>query len=340
MRGRRLVFPEVRQVAWEDFDPPATPDPHTVVAESLCSLISVGTELAIYAGTHVGFSLPNPPFPLIPNRPGYALVGRVIAIGAEVKGIEIGQRVLMEAAHGTHGVVDTRQSAVLPLPDSVSDADGALIRLASVALTAVRLAPAHLGESVAVIGLGLVGHLAAQLYRLNGARPVIGLDRIESRLALARAHGLVALNTEHTNAKAEAFHLPGGRGPEIVVEATGNPAAIPLALDLVAEGGRVVLLGSPRGRIEIDPYSHIHRKGVTVIGAHERTQIMEAIPHGRWSKLRNLSTLSDLFAAGDLRSEGLITHHITPLEALSIYDALAEKPYDYLGVVIDWQKER
>ena len=72
MAARRLLFPQVGQVTWESFDLPARPEPYTLIVEALCSLISVGTELALYTGSHIGFTLSEPPFTLMPHRPGYA----------------------------------------------------------------------------------------------------------------------------------------------------------------------------------------------------------------------------------------------------------------------------
>jgi 2-desacetyl-2-hydroxyethyl bacteriochlorophyllide A dehydrogenase len=337
MHGRRLVFPEIRRVQWEAFDIPDKPGPHFVVAEALCSLISVGTELALYTGTHIGFTLPNPPFPMMPQRPGYAWVGRVTAVGTEVEGIHPGQRVMMEAPHGTVAAVDVRRATVIPLPDALGEIEGTLIRMAGIALTAVRVAPIPLGEAVAVYGLGLVGLLAGQLFRLGGARPVIGIDRIPSRLAVAESHGITALNADQQDIPARVKELTVGYGPGVAVEATGSPAVVPLALELVAKGGRVVLLGSTRGRTELDVYSLIHRKGVTILGGHESVQDLDMVPNARWPKARNMELLAGLLASGDLHTEGLITHAIFPDDALDIYDALAANPQDYLGVVIDWR---
>ena len=169
MPAKQLCFPRVGRVQWEPLEIPASPDSYTVVAQTLCSLVSVGTELALYTGSHIGFTLPNPPFPMMPQKPGYALVGRVTAVGREVKEIQPGQRVLVEAPHGTAAVVDVRHTTVSPLPDEISHAEGTLVRLAGIALTAVRVAPLHLGDVVVVYGLGLVGQLAAQLFRISGS---------------------------------------------------------------------------------------------------------------------------------------------------------------------------
>jgi 2-desacetyl-2-hydroxyethyl bacteriochlorophyllide A dehydrogenase len=337
MVAQRLLFPKVGRVQWETLEIPAAPDPYTVVAETLCSLISVGTELALYTGSHIGFTLPMPPFQMMPQRPGYALVGRVTAVGQEVKELRPGQRVLMEAPHGTAAAVDVRNTTVIPLPEEISHAEGALVRMAGISLTAARVAPLQLGDAVLVYGMGLVGLLAAQLFRLNGASPIIGIDRLDSRLEVAQASGIIPLNAEKVDAPAEIARLTDGRGPDVVVEATGSPAVVPLAFDLVARGGRVVLLGSTRGRVELDVYSHIHRKGVQVIGAHESALNLDLTPTVRWSKKRNLGLLAGLFAQGKLRSQGLISHTISPDELTGIYDILAETPADYLGVLVDWQ---
>jgi threonine dehydrogenase-like Zn-dependent dehydrogenase len=210
--------------------------------------------------------------------------------------------------------------------------------MAEIALTAVRVTPLQLGDAVVVYGLGLVGQFAAQLFRLNGGQPVIGVDRIPHRLDVAQTNGIIGVNAAEVDVAAEVARLTGGRGAEVVVEVTGNPAVVSHSLELVARGGQAVLLGSTRGRVEIDPYSHIHRQGIRVIGAHETVRELDFAPR-RWTQARNLQLLAELFGAGRLSSDGLISHTITPAEALSIYDALAERPQDYLGVLIDWSKE-
>ena len=91
MRARRLLFPAVNRTAWEEFEIPEPPEAHSVVARAICSLVSPGTELAIYTGSHIGYSLPEPPFPLMPHRPGYALVGEVATMGSAVHGLAVRQ---------------------------------------------------------------------------------------------------------------------------------------------------------------------------------------------------------------------------------------------------------
>jgi 2-desacetyl-2-hydroxyethyl bacteriochlorophyllide A dehydrogenase len=329
-----LLFPEINRTAWEEFDAPEVPAPHSVVASSICSLVSPGTELAIYTGTHMGFSLPEPPFPLIPHRPGYALVGEVAVLGSAVQGLSVGQHVLMEAGHGTMAVADTRTHAVVPVPAGLSSAHAPLARMAGVAFTALRLAPPQLGDRVVVFGLGIVGLLAGQLFRLAGARPVIGMDRLPRRLKLAEACGIVPADTSHEEPAIAARRILGADNADIVVEATGSPALVPAALGVARRGGTVVLLGSTRGMVSFDAYSLLHRKAVRVIGAHESALPFRA-DHA-WPRLRNLTLALDLMAAGDLRTDGIVTDELTVDQALVAHDLLRGSPEAHLGVVIHW----
>lgn len=335
MRATRLLFPEIHRSAWEEFDVPEPPADHAVVARSLCSLVSPGTELAIYTGTHMGFSLAEPPFPLIPHRPGYALVGEVEAVGRAVDGLSPGQRVLMEAGHGTVAVADTRTQGVVPVPASLPSARAPLARMAGIAFTALRLAPPQLGERVVVLGMGLVGLFVGQLYRLAGARPAVGLDRLPSRLRLADTCGISPVDVSSGPAVPAVRRALGAEGADIVVEATGSPALVSTALEIVRRGGTVVLLGSTRGSVTLDAYSLLHRKAARVIGGHETALPFNA-DHA-WPRLRNLSLALELMAAGDLCTDGMVTDELTIEQALGAHDLLRQDPASHLGVVIRWR---
>jgi threonine dehydrogenase-like Zn-dependent dehydrogenase len=245
---------------------------------------------------------------------------------------------MAEAPHGTYGLVDTRREPVTILPAGVSDDTAPLIRMAKIGMTALRLAPPTLGESVLVFGLGLVGLFAGRLFRLSGARPVIGTDLVEFRLDKAWEAGLIPLHGRDPDLAGKIKTLTGGRGADIVVEATGSPGVILSALESAADGGRVVLLGSPRGKVELDPYSLIHRKGVSVIGSHERMQSMEGSGPSRWDRKKNQEVLAALFASGDILTAGYVTDVIAPKDVPAMYETLAASPEKTLGVLIDWSR--
>ena len=123
---------------------------------------------------------------------------------------------------------------------------------------------------------------------------------------------------------------------DVVIEATGNPRVMQTALDLAAEGGRVVLLGSLRGKVEIDAYSTVHRKGISLIGAHDRLSDHPQTRSDAWTRERNLNLVLALMADGSLGTVGLVSHHIQPDDIQETYEALVERPSDFMGVIIDW----
>jgi len=322
---------------WEYFTLPANPEPYDIFVESEYSLISIGTEIALYNGTHIGFSLTKPPFPMMPQRPGYALVGSVSKVGEKVERLKPGMHVMVEAPHGSAAIIDSRTEKIIPLPEQSNLAAFTLVRMADIALTSLRVAPIQFGDDVLIYGMGLVGILAAQLYQLNGAHHVIGIDLLAKRLEIAENFGIIPLNPIQSIILDQVNQLTNNRGFDVIVEATGNPKAIPEVLDLVSKGGRVVLLGSTRGRVEIDVYSYIHRKGVQLIGAHESVIQLETQPVKRWSKKRDLALLVDLFKKEKLQTDGLISHIISYDELPDMYQKLSNNPQEYLGVLIDWK---
>jgi 2-desacetyl-2-hydroxyethyl bacteriochlorophyllide A dehydrogenase len=334
---KRALFPKIREMQWEYFTLPANPEPYDIFIEAEYSLISIGTEIALYTGTHIGFSLPKPPFPMMPQRPGYALVGIVTKVGVLVEDIKPGMHVMVEAPHGTAAIIDSRTEKLIPLPEKSKLSTYTLVRMADIALTSLRVAPIQLGDDVLIYGMGLVGILAAQLYQLNGAHHVIGIDLLTKRLEIAEKFGIIPINPIQSKILDQVNQLTNNRGFDVIVEATGNPKAIPEVLGLVSKGGRVVLLGSTRGRVEIDVYSLIHRKGVQLIGAHESVIQLETQPVKRWSKKRDLALLVDLFKKEKLQTDGLISHIISYDELPDMYKKLSNNPQEYLGVLIDWK---
>jgi 2-desacetyl-2-hydroxyethyl bacteriochlorophyllide A dehydrogenase len=337
MKAKRLVIRAIGVVEWETQELPDELKPKMILLESLTSLISAGTELAVYSGTHIGYTLPNALFPVLPHYPGYSTVGRVLAVGSQVETVRLGDRVMAEVPHADKFIIDEDDEAYAVLPDDISNHTGSFIRMAEIALTAVRLAPIQLGDTVAVMGLGLVGQFAAQLYRLHGSNPTIGIDLLPSRLAAAQTQGIKVFNPDEVDIFQELSNLLGDRSPDVVVEATGSANVLSLCLKLAKNGGRVIILGSTRAKVEIDVYSEIHRKGIQLIGAHEFANRFKNTP-SHWTQKRNLQLLNNLFRYGRLVGEDLISHIIKSEELTTIYDHISNKPDEHLGVIIDWQK--
>lgn len=257
MMGKRVVFAEKGLVRLEEFKM-KEPEPNQVLIKSTSTLISSGTEGAFL------LAMPNTA-QSFPQYPGYSNAGVVETVGSDVKGVRDGDRVVSWANHATHVLEDATRTCAIP--NGLSFDEAAFFALASIALNGVRKAGVELGESVAILGQGLVGQLALQLSKLSGAVPLIAIDMLNARLGVSLKSGAdLAINPEEGDLKEAMERATEGNGVNIVIEATGNPNAIPLACKLASPYGRVILLGSTRGETKINFYSEVHKKAVTVLG--------------------------------------------------------------------------
>jgi 2-desacetyl-2-hydroxyethyl bacteriochlorophyllide A dehydrogenase len=337
IEARRVVFPAIKQAEWETVSLSDELGPTQARIRTARTLVSAGTEIAIYSGSHIGYSTPGSRYPRLPFYPGYAHSGTVEAVGSEVTAFKPGDRVLSSLGHQDVLVADTTRGDIDVIPEGVSFEQACLVRLATISMQGVRLAHVALGENVAVFGQGLIGQFARQIAGIDGAAKLIGVDLIDARLEIAKSHGAThTINPSRDDLTATIESAVGERGLNVAIEATGNPAVINDALQAVTRFGRVILLGSPRGTLEINPYRDIHSKGVTIIGAHANTMAPVANPYYPWTLPEHRTLSLELIRQGRLRTEGLVSHHFPADEVLPVWDALMTRQQDFMGVIIDW----
>jgi L-iditol 2-dehydrogenase len=349
MRGRRVVFRGIQEVVLEDYDVPR-PQPDQVLVETLYSAISPGTERAMLLALPKTVTADRG----FPFEPGYSNVGRVIDVGAQVRNYRVGDLVATVQTHRSHiALPDTVGPGVAPahyqhlfaspltpgvavpqmhhlwtLPGGLSSE--ALKSLAAfgiwvVGLGGVRKARIEIGEPVLVMGLGPVGLAAAKHAQMAGGFPVIGVDPNPARRERAEAFGLDAVQPQ-----AEPL------AAKVVIEATGRPEAIPEAFRLCADHGRVVLLSSTRGVTQqIDFYTDVHRKGLSVLGAHESVRPVYESRPGYWTAWEDRDVVLRLLHAGRLPGPLLISHALRADAAAEAYRLVLNSP-DALSVVLDW----
>lgn len=304
-----------------------------VLVRNIYSLISPGTELAIFTRSHVGFDDPDNLWAKYPFYPGYAAVGRIDRLGSTVSGLSIGDLVYHQGPHQSYTLVSSDQ--VLPVPAGIPLPWVPFARFGQIANSAVLVSEAQPGDAVAIIGLGLIGNMAAQLFRLKNAE-VIGIDPVAKRRDLARASGIKkTIDPGQQEPVAAVRETTGGRGARTVVEATGDPALITPALQMARVKGEVILLGGPRGTANLDVYNLIQNKGVFLKGAHE-TLYPEA-PSDRLRVARQmLGWLHRLHPGRRLAVEHLITEVVAPDEIRRCYTSLLTDKENAMTMIIDW----
>jgi len=307
--------------------------PDFLLVETKHSLISPGTELACLAGSETSWFR-------FPQQLGYCAVGEVLAVGVEVSECKVGDVVLTLSPHASHARVH-REQIRAKVPAEADSKLAVFAHLAFVSMTALRVSSAELGDRVAVIGQGLIGNLAAQLFQAQGSQ-VIGIDRLASRLETARRSGIASLvDASAEDSVAAVKKLTEGRGAEVVVEATGLPSAALQGMQMAAPNGELVLLGTPRGSCELDIVpllraAHNATPNVTVRGAHVYSAPELGNAYVKHSMERNARICLELAAQGKLRFEPLLSRVAKPSEAPQIYRALKENPEELMGVVFDW----
>jgi len=308
-------------------------EPHQLLIETQVSLISPGTERAFFLG------LPNTT-QVYPQTSGYSNIGQVVGIGKAVEGWSVGDRVATRANHRLVNSVDSDKC--LHLPDGLHEDHAAFFQLATIAIQGIRKARIELGESVVTIGAGLIGLLSAQLAKLNGALPSVSMDRDPQRLAFAKQVDidatLQANGDDIDNHLSALKELSGLDGAEVVIEATGHPEAIPLAFALARPYGRVILLGSTRGETSsVNFYRDVHKKGLTIIGAHETARPYVDSYGGWWTMEADQKVALQLLAQQRLKVSPFITHRFYWQQAPAAYDRLKQWNSKTLGMLLEWQ---
>ena len=336
MLSHHLVLSEPFHLRWEEVDVP-DPGPGEVLIQTRQTLISTGTELTAYTGDFP----PDTEWSDYVRYPwrglGYSNVGQVVALGPGVTELEVGQRVMSNGRHATLNIRPV--SGVRAIPDGVADDQAVFLDIGRTVMNGVRLARIALGESVAVVGAGILGQLAVQYLSQGGAFPLIAVDLSEWRLQLAEAHGAThTLVGGQDELLDDIRRITRGRMADVAFEVTGNQDVIPPILQMVRRMGRVMLLGSPRHPVTVNLHNEVHTLGLQVIGVHTSTQPEVETYHNPWTRRRNSELFFDLVIAGRMRLEDMITHRYPWREAPDAYEMLATDRSRAMGVVFEgWE---
>ena len=345
MRVNRVLVPGRNQVRLEAIEIPDRPGPGRITVETEFTFISAGTELANFTGLDRSVFVPGS-WCAYPWASGYANVGRITALGDGVDGYEVGERAFSASRHQQvqHLRVPRPGKSEKPLlervPEGLDGAVAAACILPEIALSALSNTRWRLNDVVGVWGLGMVGNMAAQLYRLAGCR-VIGMDPARSRRDLASSVGIEAVcPPDPASVRSEICALGAAVGLDIGVDAVGDAAVLDGIHEHVRKFGQLVLLGSPRRehRADLTPLM----RGVKTRGLKLRGSLQWLIPF--WpqtgfdqSTVGNLATALDLAARGRLQIEPLISHRLAPREIERAYRGLLEDKETYIGVALAWQ---
>src|SRR5918994_1383450 len=281
---------------------------------------------------------------------GYSAAGMVAAVADDVTEFQVGDRVACAgvgfASHAE--ILSVPKNLCVHLPESVSFESGAYGTLGAIALQGVRLAEPTLGESVVVIGLGLIGQLAVQLLNANGCR-VFGIDLDEEKIQLAKRLGAEDGCAPNVEVKQRVLEWSRGRGADavLITAATSSSEPVELAGEISRAKGRVIVVGAVGLTLPRKPYydreltfriSMSYGPGRYDRDYEERGHDYP-VGYVRWTEGRNIESFLDMVASGRVDVESLITHRFKIDEGERAYELItSDQPY--LGVLLQYETER
>ncbi len=284
-----------------------------------------------------------------PMALGYSSAGTIIEMGEGMDGFHVGQRVACAgggyAVHAEYALVP--KNLLTPLPEQVDFESAAFTTLGAIAMQGFRLAEAKLGESVAVIGLGLLGLLTVQICKAAGCK-VFGVDLDPKRIDLAGAFGVEAVKRDDAESTAESFTKGMGFDHVLICADTTSNDPVWLAGQIARENGTVVAVGAVGMNIPRRVYyqkelkfivSRSYGPGRYDTDYEEGGQDYPAA-YVRWTEGRNMASIVQLLADKQMDVQRMITHRFPIEEAVKAYALITGKMEEpFLGVILKYPQD-
>ena len=366
---KQIIRKGLKQIIVDDVPDPVV-IPHHVLVRPLASLISSGTETASIHQEGVLRAVADNPSQLTKiwnvlkvQGPlstfaevkakfseyavlGYSGAGIIVDKHPTVTNFEIGDRVAYGGEGTGHGeTILVGSNLVVPIPEPVPFEHACFATLGSIALNSVRIAQLGLGETVAVLGLGLVGQLIAQLAKLQGAT-VLAVDLKPERVELARQVGADHALTGGSSLLEHVASLTEGRGVDCVIIAAAAKSAAPCeqAVQICADRGRIIDVGA----VELNfPWYDMYRKEIQFFMAraygpgsydpvYEKQGQDYPINYVRWTENRNMAEFLRLVSQGRIHLAPLVTHRFPLNDAARAYETIMNPASSSLAVLLNY----
>jgi predicted dehydrogenase/threonine dehydrogenase-like Zn-dependent dehydrogenase len=361
------------KVSVTDVPPPAL-QPGGVLVRVRRSLISIGTERAVIAlakKTPIGKAQERPdlarkvlnkakqegywntykvvrnliasPIPL-----GYSCAGEVIEVGADAGEYKVGDRVACAGLNfANHAEIDyVPRNLAAKMPAELAYDDACFVTLGAIAMQGVRLAELQLSERVVVLGLGLVGQIALQIARCNGAR-ILAYDLDPAKVELAMQLGAHQGVSDPGALRPAVAAFTDGAGADAVLVCAATKSDRPLgdAAEISRLKGRVVVVGDVGMSIKRRPY---FEKELSLIvsrsygpGRYDPAYEIHGrdypLPYVRWTEQRNMQSFLELMASGDIAVSPLVTHRYPIEEVEPAYELVTgERDERAIAILIEY----
>ncbi len=272
---------------------------------------------------------------------GYSASGIVLECGAGVQQFKPGDRIAAAAPHAAVAAVGHNLCA--PMPENVTFEQAAYTSIASIGLQGIRLAHLGLGDSVVVVGLGLIGQMCISMLKAQGCR-VFGTDVDPSKLELAKSLGADAVGAGTPIQAVKDFSGSFGVDAVILTAATESNEPIEFASEVCRNKGRIVLVGVVGLNIPRPPFfkKELEFTVSSSLGpgrgdpSYEEKGVDYPIGYARWTAQRNMQAVLNLMAEGKLPVERLTSHRFPIERAGDAYDLITTRKEPFLGIVVEY----
>ncbi len=328
-KEKRFAFTGKNAVELQTFEP-GFPGENEVAVRTVVSMISPGTEGIVFrcaftAGNHWDNWVK---YPFIP---GYSAAGYVEAVGAGVTKVKVGDRVVTRGSHATFSIVPVNQCH--RIPEGISFENALWFAFAKITAMGAHAAKYRLGDSVAVIGAGLIGQFSARWAYASGTARVIVIDPVAERLRFLRNAGnfITIAKSIGEEVYAELTDLCGGKLPDVVVESTGNAAVFQSALKAVGKFGKLVLMTDTGTPEEQRLCGEVITRGLTIVGAHDPQDTPE------WNEDMIAPLFFRMCLDRRIVVDGMVTHRFQPDHPEEIYRICCEERNQVMGMIVNWE---
>jgi len=285
-----------------------------------------------------------------PSPLGYSCAGEVIAVGSEIKDIQVGDYVACGGAGAYHAeVVSVFRNLCVKVPKEVPLDQAAFSTIASIALQGIRQADLRLGENCTVIGLGLIGLLTVQFLRAAGIK-TIGVDIDPAKITKALSMGC---DKAFCRSEAGITHTinneTGGFGTDAVIITAGTSSLDPVELagEICRKKGKVIIVGAvPTGFSRANYYKkELDLRMSSSYGPgrydplYEEKGVDYPIGYVRFTENRNMQTFIDLLQSGRIDIQGLISHRFKLEDARAAYDLILSHEEPSIGILLEYNQD-
>ncbi|OPH46637.1 hypothetical protein BC351_14210 [Paenibacillus ferrarius] len=325
-----IIFSEKQKVEVSKITFDAALGETEILCAAIRSLISTGTELQCLRGVFDSDTNWSS-WVQYPFHPGYSMVAEVMEVGAAVQHIQKGDRVFVENAHTQFFKAEAAHAVLLP--KEISPEQGVWINLSKTTQLGVRRAELFLGETVGVIGLGLLGQLVTQYLHLSGTKEIYAMDPAQSRVQLVQDKpGIHRLAMDAGTAKAQIAEQTKGKMLDVVFDITGHPAVLAQATQLVKPLGRVILLGDTATPSAQGMGRNVVSNSISILGIHAQMN------YKGWHHPEMADLFLTYLMQGRMDVTPLMTHLFSPWDAPQAYDLLIHNRSSAMGVLFDWTR--